>query len=246
MAKARKFPEVIDRAMSFCPGCGHGVVIRLITECMEELEQDKNVIYGIGVGCSSLLGGGLEADRRHCSHGRAGAVCTGIKRVNPENIVVSYQGDGDAYSIGLAETTAAAYRNENICVFIVNNTNYGMTGGQMSHTTLPGQTTTTSQHGRNCDITGFPIKFPELVASQFNVAYSARGCVTSPAQINKLKKYIKNAIQAQMNNEGYSVVEILTTCPTNWGMTATEATVRLEEEVIPFYPIGEFKTREVK
>ncbi|MFA9422514.1 MAG: thiamine pyrophosphate-dependent enzyme [Sedimentibacter sp.] len=246
MAKARKIPQVIDRPMSFCPGCGHGVVIRLITECMEELKQDENVIYGIGVGCSSLLGGGLEADRRHCSHGRAGAVCTGIKRVNPDNIVVSYQGDGDAYSIGLAETTAAAYRNENICVFIVNNTNYGMTGGQMSHTTLPGQKTTTSQSGRNCDMTGYPIRFPELVASQFNVAYSARGCVTSPAQINKTKKFIKNAIEAQINNEGYSVVEILTTCPTNWGMTATEATVRLEEEVIPFYPIGEFKTREVK
>ena len=246
MVKARKFPESIDRTMSFCPGCGHGVVIRLIAECLDELEQDKNVIYGIGVGCSSLLGGGLETDRRHCSHGRAGAVCTGIKRVNPHNMVISYQGDGDAYSIGLAETTAAAYRNENICVFIVNNTNYGMTGGQMSHTTMPGQVTTTSPKGRNCDVTGYPIRFPELVATQFNIAYSARGAITSPAQINKVKKYIKNAMEAQMNNEGYSVVEILTTCPTNWGMTATEATVRLDEEIIPYYPIGEFKTREVK
>ena len=246
MAKARKVPESIDRPIGFCPGCGHGVVLRLIAECLEELEQDDNVIYGIGVGCSSLIGGGLERDRRHCSHGRAGAVCTGMKRVNPDNIVISYQGDGDAYSIGLAETTAAAYRNENISVFIVNNTNYGMTGGQMSHTTMPGQVTSTTPYGRNCDVTGYPVKFPELVASQFNVAYAARGCVTSPAQINKLKTYIKKALEAQMNNEGYSVVEILSTCPTNWKMTATEAKTRIEEELIPYYPIGEFKAREVK
>jgi len=246
MAKARKVPESIDRPMGFCPGCGHGVVIRLIAECLEELGQDKNVIYGLGVGCSSLLGGGLEADRRHCSHGRAGAVCTGMKRVNPDNIVISYQGDGDAYSIGLAETTAAAYRNENVSVFIVNNTNYGMTGGQMSHTTMPGQKTTTSPNGRNCDVTGYPIRFPELVASQFNVAYSARGSITSPAQINKTKTFIKKALEAQINKEGYSVVEILSTCPTNWGMTAIEAKKRIEEELIPYYPIGEFKAREVK
>jgi len=246
MAKARKVPESIDRPMGFCQGCGHGVVIRLIAECLEELGQDKNVIYGLGVGCSSLLGGGLETDRRHCSHGRAGAVCTGMKRVNPDNIVIAYQGDGDAYSIGLAETTAAAYRNENVSVFIVNNTNYGMTGGQMSHTTMPGQKTTTSPNGRNCDVTGYPIRFPELVASQFNVAYSARGSITSPAQINKTKTFIKKALEAQINKEGYSVVEILSTCPTNWGMTAIEAKKRIEEELIPYYPIGEFKAREVK
>lgn len=247
MAKAKKVPESIDRPMGFCPGCGHGVVIRLIAECLEELGQDKNVIYGIGVGCSSLLGGGLETDRRHCSHGRAGAVCTGMKRVNPNNIVIAYQGDGDAYSIGLAETTAAAYRNENITVFIVNNTNYGMTGGQMSHTTMPGQITTTSPRGRNCDVTGYPIRFPELVASQFNVAYSARGSITSPAQINNAKKYIKNALEAQMNHEGYSVVELLSGCPTNWGMSAMEAKTRIDEELIPsYYPIGEFKAREGK
>ncbi|MEL7649971.1 MAG: thiamine pyrophosphate-dependent enzyme [Sedimentibacter sp.] len=246
MAKARKYPESIDRAMGFCPGCGHGVVIRLIAECLEELEQDKNVIYGIGVGCSSLLGGGLQTDRRHCSHGRAGAVCTGIKRVNPENIVIAYQGDGDAYSIGLAETTAAAYRNENITVFIINNTNYGMTGGQMSHTTMPGQVTTTSPHGRNCDITGYPMKFPEIVASQFNAAYVARGAINTVAQINKTKTYIKSALEAQMNKEGYSVVEILTTCPTNWGMTPVESKKRLVNELLPYYPLGELKAREVK
>ncbi|SKC86346.1 thiamine pyrophosphate-dependent enzyme [Maledivibacter halophilus] len=246
MAKSRKVPSIADKPSSFCPGCGHGIVIRLISECLEELDQDNNIIFGIGVGCSSLLGGILETDRLHCLHGRASAVCTGMKRVSPENIVVSYQGDGDAYSIGLAETTSAAYRNENFTVIIVNNTNYGMTGGQMSNTTMPGQKTTTTPYGRDCSITGAPIKFPELIASQFDVAYAARGTVTNPANINKLKGYIKNALDAQIKGEGYSVVEVLSPCPTNWGMTALQAMDRLEEEIIPYYPLGEFKTREVK
>lgn len=246
MGKERRVPELIDRPMSFCPGCGHGIVIRLIAECLEELEQDKNVIYGIGVGCSSLLGGGLEADRLHCPHGRVGAVATAMKRVNKNNIVLAYQGDGDAYSIGLAETMSAAYRNENITVIIINNTNYGMTGGQMSNTTMPGQKTATSVSGRNCDVTGFPLKFPEIVATQFNAAYVARGSISKPAHIYKLKSYIKNAIEAQMNGEGYSVVEVLSSCPTNWGMSATGAMDRIEEELIPYFPLGELKTREVK
>lgn len=246
MAKARKVPFLIDRPMSFCPGCGHGIAIRLIAEVLEELGQDKNVIFPLGVGCSSLLGGGLEADRLHCSHGRAGAVATAIKRVNPDNIVITYQGDGDAYSIGIGETTSAAYRNEKFTTIIINNTNYGMTGGQMSNTTMPGQKTTTSIYGRDCESTGVPIKFPEIVASQFNAAYAARGSVHNPAHINKLKSYIKNAIEAQINGEGYSVVEVLSPCPTNWGQTAPDAMTRLVEELIPYFPLGEFKTREAK
>lgn len=239
----RKVPAMIDRPMGFCPGCGHGVVIRLIAECLEELGQDENVIWGIGVGCSSLLGGGLEADRRHCSHGRASAVCTGMKRVSPENIVISYQGDGDALSIGLAETTAAAYRNENFTTILINNINYGMTGGQMSHTTLPEQVTSTSPHGRDPKITGYPMRFPELVANEFNVAYAARGAVTTPANIGKLKGYLKNALEAQINKEGYSVVEVLSGCPTNWAMTATEAKEHITNTVQEYYPLGEFKKR---
>lgn len=246
MAKARKVPELIDRPMGFCPGCGHGIVIRLIAECLEELGQDKNVIYGIGVGCSSLLGGGLEADRLHCSHGRVGAVATAMKRVNSDNMVIAYQGDGDAYSIGLSETTSAAYRNENITVIIINNTNYGMTGGQMSNTTMPGQKTATTPYGRDCSVTGLPIKFPELVSSQFNVAYAARGSVSKPAHIYKLKSYIKNALEAQFNGEGYSVVEVLSSCPTNWRLNAVDAMGRIDEELIPYFPLGEFKTREGK
>jgi 2-oxoglutarate ferredoxin oxidoreductase subunit beta len=246
MAKAKKIPAIIDKPMSFCPGCGHGVAIRLIAECLEELGQDENIIFGLGVGCSSLLGGGLQTDRLHCLHGRAGAVCTAMKRVNPSNMVVAYQGDGDAYSIGIAETINAAYRNENFTVITINNTNYGMTGGQMSATTMPGQKTTTSPLGRDCSITGLPIKFPEIVASQFNAAYVARGTVTSPGNINKLKGYIKNALEAQLNGEGYSVVEVMSPCPTNWGLSPMQAMERIEKELIPYYPLGELKTREGK
>ncbi len=246
MAKARKVPQLVDRPMNFCPGCGHGVVARLIAECLEELGQDKNVIFGIGVGCSSLLGGGIEADRLHCSHGRAGAVCTSMKRVNPDNIVIAYQGDGDAYSIGLAETTSAAYRNEKFTAIIINNTIYGMTGGQMSNTTMPGQKTSTTPYGRDCGMTGLPIKFPEIVATQFNAAYVARGSVHTTGQINKTKAYIKKALEAQINGEGYSVVEVLSPCPTNWRQTAPESMGRIVEELIPYFPLGEFKTREAK
>ncbi|WP_411679122.1 thiamine pyrophosphate-dependent enzyme [Clostridium thailandense] len=243
MTKVRKIPAMIDKPMSFCPGCGHGIAIRLIAECLEELGQQSNIIMGLGVGCSSLLGGGLQIDRIHCLHGRAAAVATGMKRVSPEVMIVTYQGDGDAYSIGISESFNAAYRNENITVFTINNTNYGMTGGQMSWTTMPNQKTTTSPLGRDCLTTGNPIKFPEIVADQFNVAYVARGTVTTPANVNKLKSYVKNALEAQMNGEGYSVVEILSPCPTNWGMSPLDAMERINKELIPYYPIGELKKR---
>lgn len=246
MAIKRKVPAMIDKAMNFCPGCGHGIIIRLISECLEELGQQNNVIFPIGVGCSSNLGGGLSVDRFHCPHGRASAVATGMKRVSPENIIIAYQGDGDAYSIGIAETLNAAYRNEKITVITINNTNFGMTGGQMSWTTMPNQKTTTSQNGRDCEITGAPIKFPELVASQFNPAYVARGSVDTPANINKLKGYIKNAIEAQINGEGYSLVEALSPCPVNWNLSPIKAMERIQKEIIPYYPLGEFKKREEK
>lgn len=241
--KERKVPALVDKPMDFCPGCGHGIISRLIMECIDELGQTDNIIFPIGVGCSSNLGAGLECDRLHCPHGRAAAVATGMKRTTPNALVISYQGDGDAYSIGSAETINAAYRNENITVIIINNTNFGMTGGQMSLTTMEGQKTSTTVYGRNCDITGFPIRFPELVAREFNVAYAARGSVSTILNINKLKGYIKNALGAQMNNEGYSVVEVLSPCPVNWGMTPIKAMERINTELIPYYPLGEFKKR---
>jgi 2-oxoglutarate/2-oxoacid ferredoxin oxidoreductase subunit beta len=247
MAIARKTPALLTKQMSFCPGCGHGLALRLIAECLEELGQDKNVMFSIGVGCIALVGEGLQADQFNALHGRSGAVATAMKRLNPETLVISYQGDGDAYSIGIAETMNAAYRNENITVIAVNNTNYGMTGGQMSTTTMPGQKTTTTKHGRDCGVTGIPLKFPELVASQFpNAAFVARGTITTPANVNKMKGYIKNALEAQMNHEGYSIVEMLSPCPTNWGITPLESHERIEKELIPYYPLGELKKRRAK
>lgn len=246
MSKAKKVPYLVDRPMSFCPGCGHGIVIRLVAECLEELEQSENIVFPIGVGCSSLLGGGVEADRLHCSHGRAGAVATAIKRCNPNNVVISYQGDGDAYSIGIGETTSAAYRNEKFTTIIINNTNYGMTGGQMSNTTLPNQKTNTSVYGRDCSVTGNPLRFPELAADQFNVGYAARGSVHDVANIRKTKSYIKKALEMQLSGAGYSVVEVLSPCPTNWKMEPLEAMKHISEHVTTYFPLGEFVEKEEK
>ena len=185
----------------------------------------------------------LGVDDIQSQHGRAAAVAQGMKKVRPDNFVFTYQGDGDAYNIGLAETLNAAYRNENICVFTINNSNFGMTGGQMSWTTMPGQKTATSPKGRDCDLTGIPLTVPELNAYSFTPAYVARGAVTTPAEINKLKGYIKNAFEAQLNHEGYSMVEVMCSCPTNWGMDAVAAKQRLIDEVIPYYQLGEIKKR---
>lgn len=243
MAKERKIPPIIDRPMNFCPGCGHGIVIRLICECLEELGEDRNVIFPIGVGCSSNLGGGLAVDRLHCPHGRASAVATGMKRVSPQNMIVAYQGDGDAYAIGLSETFNAAYRNENITCITINNTNFGMTGGQMSWTTLPGQVTSTCCSGRDTALTGRPLKFPEIVASQLDVAYVARGSVSSPIKINRLKGYLKNALAAQQAGEGYSLVEVLSPCPVNWGLSPVKAMERVDKALEPVFPLGELLPR---
>ncbi|MBN2898520.1 MAG: 2-oxoglutarate oxidoreductase [Clostridia bacterium] len=247
MAVAKKIPSILSKQISFCPGCGHGVVVRLIAECIEEMKQEKNSIINVGVGCYSLMTPSVEIDRFDSLHGRGAAISTGFKRANPDTLVISYQGDGDAYSIGIGESVSAAYRNENITVITVNNTNYGMTGGQMSATTMPGQKTTTSPLGRNCQTTGMPMKFPEMIASSFpEVAYVARGSVTKPAYVNKLKGYIKNAFEAQMNGEGYSLIEVLSPCPTNWGMSPVESHERVNGEIEAYYPLGEFKLREEK
>jgi 2-oxoglutarate ferredoxin oxidoreductase subunit beta len=239
----KKVPHFVDNPSNFCPGCGHGIVSRLVAECLEELGQDKNMIYTIGIGCSSNMSAGMKADRLHCCHGRASAVATGMKRVNPHNVVISYQGDGDAYSIGMGESIGTAYRNEKITMITINNTTYGMTGGQMGVTTMEGQKTTTTVHGRDCSITGSPFKFPELVASQFDIAYAARGSVDSVANIMKLKGYIKDALEAQIAGEGYSVVEALIPCPTNWGMTPLESIEHIRNVVIPYFTLGVKKAR---
>jgi len=229
-----------------CPGCGHGIILRLLAEVLEELHVTNNTCLAVGVGCSchasinNLIGG----DSFQCSHGRAGAVATGMKRVKPGMVVICYQGDGDAAVIGLSETLNAAYRNERISVFVVNNANFGMTGGQMSWTTLQGQKTTTSVNGRNCLESGAPIRLPELIASQFNVAYAARASVHDIKHITQAKKMIKNAIQSQLAGEGYSIVEFLSSCPTNWHMSPIEANKYIGNNVLSVYPVGEFKLRQ--
>lgn len=239
----KKIPEITSNYAMFCGGCGHGVLLRLIGEVLTELGQDKNVMAAIGVGCSCHLKTGINADLVQSPHGRTAAVATGLKRAEPDVTVFTYQGDGDAYNIGLAETLNAAYRNENICVFVVNNGNFGMTGGQMAWTTLDGQKTATSPRGRDCVKTGYPIHVPEMVSYSFKPAYVARGAVTTPKEIRRLKTYIRNAFEAQINQEGYSLVEVMSTCPTNWGMQPIQATKRLMEEVLPLYPLGELKKR---
>ena len=242
MGKEKIVPSLYNPAM-FCAGCGHGVLVRLICECIEEMQLEQKTIAVTGVGCSCHLKTAINVDLIQAPHGRASAVATGVRRAETEMFVFSYQGDGDAYNIGLAETLNAAYRNENICVFVVNNSNFGMTGGQMSWCTLPGQVTATSPEGRNCRATGMPIHVPEMIAFGFHPAYVARGAVTTPAEIRRLKGYIRNALEAQMAGEGYSLVEVLCSCPTNWGMAPQKAVEYLQEKVLPYYPLGEFQKR---
>ena len=230
---------------ALCPGCGHGIVIRLIQEVIEELGQENNQIAILGVGCSCTASPAFKVDRFQAAHGRACATAEGVKRVRPDTLVYTYQGDGDGYTIGIAESLNAAYRNENITQFVINNNNFGMTGGQMSWTTLPGQRTETSVSGRDCNITGLPFHFPEMVAQSkgFHVAYAARGAVVDPKSINQTKKMIRNALEAQINGEGYSIVEVVSACPTNWHKTPLQCKEHIIENVLAEYPIGEFKTR---
>lgn len=244
MTIVKQRPEKLGNH-ALCPGCGHGVIMRLIQEVIQELGQENNQIAVLGVGCSCTGSPALKIDRFQAAHGRATATAEGVKRVRPGVLVYTYQGDGDGYTIGIAESLNAAYRNENITQIVINNTNFGMTGGQMSWTTLPGQTTETSKSGRDCQLTGMPFHFPEMVADSkgFNVAYAARGAVIDVKTINQTKKMIKNAFEAQLNGEGYSIVEILSACPTNWHMSPKQCQERLSNAIMEEYPIGEFKKR---
>ena len=241
-----KTKALTDVKLHYCPGCAHGIVHRLVAEVLEEMGEVENAIACVPVGCAVFANNYFNFDAIQCAHGRAPATATGIKRVHPDKIVMTYQGDGDLASIGTCEIVHAAARGEKITTVFINNGIYGMTGGQMSVTTMEGQKTSTSTHGRDCSITGFPMRFPELVASQFHVAYAARGTVSSPAHINQLKGYIKNAIEAQMNKEGYSIVEVLSPCPINWNLTPIKAMERIDNELISYFPLGEFKQRSVK
>jgi 2-oxoglutarate ferredoxin oxidoreductase subunit beta len=228
---------------NYCPGCGHGIAARLLHELFEELGYKKNCCIIAGVGCCCNMTHIGPHDSFQCAHGRAAATATGMKRVRPDMLCTVYQGDGDGGVIGLAETLNAAYRNENISVLLINNTNFGMTGGQMSWTTLPGEITTTTVNGRDCTLSGEPLHLPEMIANNFNVAYVARGSVNNVKNIVHTKQLMKNALEAQINNEGYAFVEILSQCPTNWHLSPLKSLERVQNELIPVYPLGVFKER---
>ncbi|MCK4633189.1 2-oxoglutarate oxidoreductase [Candidatus Bathyarchaeota archaeon] len=228
----------------YCPGCGHGIVARLLAETIDELGIRERTVGIAPVGCSVLLYNYLDVDMYEAAHGRAPAVATGCKRVNPKLVVFSYQGDGDFASIGTAEAVHVAARGEKITTIFINNAVYGMTGGQMAPTTLEGQKTTTSPLGRNLDRTGYPIRMAELLTTLDGAAYIARVSVNNPKSIIQAKKAIRKAFETQIGGLGYSMVEILSQCPTAWHLSPIEATKWVEEEMKPYYPLGEFKTPE--
>ncbi|MBI5604455.1 MAG: 2-oxoglutarate oxidoreductase [Deltaproteobacteria bacterium] len=229
----------------YCPGCGHGVAHRLVAEVIDELGLREKTVGVASVGCSILIYNYLDLDIQEAAHGRAPAVATGIKRVLPDRFVFTYQGDGDLASIGLAEIVHAAGRGENFTVIFINNANYGMTGGQMAPTTLPGQKTTTSPKGRDVGQAGYPLKMAEILAVLDGPSYITRVAIHNPGAVIKAKKSIRKAFQCQKLGLGFSMVEILAACPTNWGMEPLTALQWLEKEMIKYYPLGVFKDTEM-
>ena len=232
-----------DMTMHYCPGCTHGIVHRLVAEVMDELGIEGNTVGIAPVGCSVMAYNYFNCDMVEAAHGRAPAVATGIKRANPENIVFTYQGDGDLASIGMAETVHAAARNENITVIFINNAIYGMTGGQMAPTSLPGQVTQTSPYGRDTAHCGYPVKVSEMLSQLEGPQYIERVAVTSVAGIRKAKKAILKAFQNQVEGKGFSLVEVISTCPTNWGLTPEKALEWLNDNMLPYYPLGVYKDK---
>ena len=242
MEKVFSRPRTLRQVSThYCPGCGHGIVARLVAEIVDEFGVREKTIGVAPVGCSVLLYNYLDIDMYEAAHGRAPAVATGCKRVHPELVVFTYQGDGDFVSIGIAEAIHAAARGEKITTIFINNAIYGMTGGQMAPTTLIGQKTTTSPYGRSAVQAGYPIKMSELLTTLDGAAYISRVSVSSPKNIIQAKKALRKAFKIQIKGLGYSMVEVLSHCPTDWGMTPIEAAKWVEEKMIPYYPLGEFK-----
>jgi 2-oxoglutarate/2-oxoacid ferredoxin oxidoreductase subunit beta len=235
-------PEALsDMHTHYCPGCLHGVAHRLIAEVIDELGIRENTIGVAPVGCSVFCYNYFEVDFVEAAHGRAPAMASGVKRVLPDRIVFTYQGDGDLASIGLAEIMHAALRGENLTVIFINNAIYGMTGGQMAPTTLPGMKTTSSPMGRDVESSGFPIRICELLATMDGATYIARRSLHNPTEIRKAKKAIKQAFENQIHGHGFSLVELLSSCPTNWDIAPIEALKWIETQMVPVYPLGDFK-----
>lgn len=228
----------------YCPGCTHGIIHRLVAEVIDELGVREETIGVASVGCSVLAYNYFNLDMIEAAHGRAPAVATGIKRVLPENVVFTYQGDGDLAAIGTAEIIHAAARGEKFTTIFVNNAIYGMTGGQMAPTTLVGQEAMTSPQGRDPQYHGYPIRMSEILATLDGAAFIARVSVHNPQEVIKAKKVIRKAFEYQVARKGFTLVEVLSTCPTNWGLTPLEALKWLEENMIPYYPLGVKKERE--
>ncbi len=227
-----------DVPLTYCPGCTHGIVHRLIAEVIDELGIEGKTVGIAPVGCSVFAYNFFECDMIQAPHGRAPAVATGVKRARPDDIVFTYQGDGDLAAIGTAETVHVGARGENITIIFINNAIYGMTGGQMAPTSLPGQVTTTSPYGRDLHVQGNPIHVCEMLATLDGTAYAERVAVDSPKNVIKTKKAIMKAFKTQIEGKGFSIVEVLSTCPTQWGKSPEEALEWVRTDMIPFYPLG--------
>ncbi|MBE6623486.1 MAG: 2-oxoglutarate oxidoreductase [Ruminococcaceae bacterium] len=245
MATVFKKPEALtDAPLHYCPGCTHGIIHRLVAEAIDELGIRGRTIGVASVGCSVFTYNYFNCDMVQAAHGRAPAVATGVKRSDPDkNIVFTYQGDGDLAAIGTAETVHSAARGENITVIFVNNAIYGMTGGQMAPTTLPGQVTQTSPYGRDVKTVGYPVKVCEMLSQVDGATYLERVAVNNVKNIRAAKAAIKKAFQNQIEGKGFSLIEVLSTCPTNWGMTPEKSLNWLEENMLPYYPLGVYKDK---
>ena len=242
MATVFKKPAALtDAPLHYCPGCTHGIVHRLVAEVMDELGIEGKAIGVASVGCSVMSYDYFGCDMVQAPHGRAQAVATGIRRALPDSVVFTYQGDGDLAAIGTAETVHAATRGENITVIFINNAIYGMTGGQMAPTSLPNQVTQTTPYGRDVNTAGFPVRVCEMLSTLDGVALAQRVAVNNVKNVRVAKAAIKKAFQNQMEGKGYSIVEVLSTCPTNWGLSPIEALGWLEENMMPYYPLGVYK-----
>ncbi|MFW6063282.1 MAG: thiamine pyrophosphate-dependent enzyme [Chloroflexota bacterium] len=236
--------SLTDLHTHYCPGCTHGTAHRLVAEVLDELALAERTILVASVGCSVFAYNYFDVDACEAAHGRAPAMATGIKRVNPDSIVFTYQGDGDLASIGAAEVLHAAARGEQITIIFINNAIYGMTGGQMAPTTLIGQKTTSSPFGRDRRLTGEPLRMAELLAGLPGTAYSVRRSLHDARHVIQAKKAIRLAFEAQVMGLGFSIVELLSSCPTNWGMSPVEALEWVRDKMIPYYPLGDFQVAE--
>ena len=236
--RPNSFTEAVTH---YCPGCTHGVSHRLVAEVLDEMNLTGKTIGVASVGCSVFAYNYFDCDFVEAAHGRAPAMATGIKRLLPDRTVFTYQGDGDLASIGMAEIVHAAARGENISVIFINNANYGMTGGQMAPTTLPGQKTTSSPNGRDVEQMGYPIRVAEMLSTLDGAGYVVRRSLHDPKNIRMAKKAIRMAFEAQARELGFSMVELLSTCPTNWGLTPLESLRWVEERMLPVYPVQDFK-----